>query len=331
MSQKPFTVLGVSYDATDEAIQGAFRRLVKVHHPDVDKSPQAPEKFRQIYAAYDLLRDSRSRQEQRVRWEPPKASSSKSSNSTEQATTTSGTGTQQQAGPRNTTGAYFGGSPGYATNANKAQSAKASAQTTTNSSKAGTRSRRSRSEQVSSEVDSEPSLDAFGLPSDYHQRMLEGVRLWQNIEPVPSKNFQYFTGFALIGALLLIPPLRVYILPAAMVSLIALFFAYEKYHEIRKEQFLKTYLALEFNPNRQLWEEYVRAMNRYHERNLQVFRTKTGRCYHQSQYCVNGVYTDQTTLKAAEEFGLTACSKCTGYIKPHLQTPYPFSRDDIYG
>ena len=56
-----YTTLGVSKNATDTEIKTAYRRLARQHHPDVDKSPGAAEKFKEISEAYQVLSDSQKR------------------------------------------------------------------------------------------------------------------------------------------------------------------------------------------------------------------------------------------------------------------------------
>lgn len=48
-------MLGVPRDATPEQVRGAYRRLVRQHHPDVNASPDAGERFRAVDAAYRQL------------------------------------------------------------------------------------------------------------------------------------------------------------------------------------------------------------------------------------------------------------------------------------
>jgi curved DNA-binding protein CbpA len=52
----PFFVLGVDHDATDEQVAARYHELVRQYPPD-----RAPEKFTAIRAAYEALRDERSR------------------------------------------------------------------------------------------------------------------------------------------------------------------------------------------------------------------------------------------------------------------------------
>ncbi|RYL91568.1 molecular chaperone DnaJ [Sporolactobacillus sp. THM7-4] len=50
-----YEVLGVSKDASKEEIKKAFRRLARKYHPDVNKSPDAEEKFKEVKEAYEVL------------------------------------------------------------------------------------------------------------------------------------------------------------------------------------------------------------------------------------------------------------------------------------
>ena len=56
-----YEVLGVSKDATDEEIKSAFRKKAKEFHPDINKSPDAPEKFKEAQEAYQCLSDKDNR------------------------------------------------------------------------------------------------------------------------------------------------------------------------------------------------------------------------------------------------------------------------------
>jgi len=52
-----YEVLGVSKTATDAEIKSAYRKAARKHHPDVDKSPGAAEKFKEISEAYQVVSD----------------------------------------------------------------------------------------------------------------------------------------------------------------------------------------------------------------------------------------------------------------------------------
>jgi curved DNA-binding protein len=52
-----YQALGVSKTASQDEIQRAYRKLARAYHPDVNKDPQAEEKFKDISEAYDVLSD----------------------------------------------------------------------------------------------------------------------------------------------------------------------------------------------------------------------------------------------------------------------------------
>ena len=57
-----YDTLGVSRGASEKDIRGAFRRLARKHHPDVnDNDPASEEKFKEINEAYTVLSDPESR------------------------------------------------------------------------------------------------------------------------------------------------------------------------------------------------------------------------------------------------------------------------------
>lgn len=62
MSQDPYELLGVKRDATQKDIQGAFRKLAKKLHPDLNPGDKKAEaKFKEISAAYEILSDEEKR------------------------------------------------------------------------------------------------------------------------------------------------------------------------------------------------------------------------------------------------------------------------------
>lgn len=52
-----YEVLGITKSASQDEIKRAYRKLVREHHPDVSKAPDAAKKFSEIQEAYDLLSD----------------------------------------------------------------------------------------------------------------------------------------------------------------------------------------------------------------------------------------------------------------------------------
>lgn len=56
-----YEVLGVSKDASEAEIKSAFRKKAKEFHPDINKSPDAPEKFKEAQEAYACLSDKDNR------------------------------------------------------------------------------------------------------------------------------------------------------------------------------------------------------------------------------------------------------------------------------
>src|SRR5262245_36282293 len=52
-----YTTLGVTKSASQEEIQRAYRKLARKYHPDVNKTPDAEDKFKDIGEAYEVLKD----------------------------------------------------------------------------------------------------------------------------------------------------------------------------------------------------------------------------------------------------------------------------------
>ncbi|MBM7645809.1 molecular chaperone DnaJ [Scopulibacillus daqui] len=52
-----YEVLGVDRNASKDEIKKAYRKLARKYHPDVNKDPDAPEKFKEVKEAYETLSD----------------------------------------------------------------------------------------------------------------------------------------------------------------------------------------------------------------------------------------------------------------------------------
>jgi molecular chaperone DnaJ len=59
-----YSTLGLSPNASDDDAKKKYRELSKQWHPDVNKSPEAPEKFKKINEAYDRIKNKNFDQDQ---------------------------------------------------------------------------------------------------------------------------------------------------------------------------------------------------------------------------------------------------------------------------
>ena len=57
-----YEVLGVQKGASDDELKKAYRKLARKYHPDVNKTKEAEEKFKDISEAYDVLSNKDERQ-----------------------------------------------------------------------------------------------------------------------------------------------------------------------------------------------------------------------------------------------------------------------------
>ena len=57
MGKSLYETLGVDENATESEIKRAYRKLARQYHPDVNKAPEAEDKFKEINAAYEVLSD----------------------------------------------------------------------------------------------------------------------------------------------------------------------------------------------------------------------------------------------------------------------------------
>ena len=63
MSASLYDTLGISQSASADEIKKAYRRLARKYHPDINKDKGAEEKFKEINAAYEILKDDSKRQQ----------------------------------------------------------------------------------------------------------------------------------------------------------------------------------------------------------------------------------------------------------------------------
>ena len=57
-----YKMLGLGRDATQEEISRAFKTLARKYHPDLNKSPDAEKRFKEINEAHEVLKDAETRQ-----------------------------------------------------------------------------------------------------------------------------------------------------------------------------------------------------------------------------------------------------------------------------
>ncbi|WQX45409.1 DnaJ domain-containing protein [Helicobacter pylori] len=63
MSKSLYQTLNVSENASQDEIKKSYRRLARQYHPDLNKTKEAEEKFKEINAAYEILNDEEKRRQ----------------------------------------------------------------------------------------------------------------------------------------------------------------------------------------------------------------------------------------------------------------------------
>ncbi len=63
-----YKMLQVHHDAGQDIIDAAYRCLSKMYHPDINKSPMAAERMKDINIAYGVIGDSRKRKDYHIEW-----------------------------------------------------------------------------------------------------------------------------------------------------------------------------------------------------------------------------------------------------------------------
>jgi curved DNA-binding protein len=61
MSKSLYDILGVSQNSSQADIKKAYKKLARQYHPDINKSPDAEDKFKEINGAYEVLGDEKKR------------------------------------------------------------------------------------------------------------------------------------------------------------------------------------------------------------------------------------------------------------------------------
>ena len=56
-----YKILGISKDAAQDEVKRAYRKLARKYHPDINKAPDAEQKFKELGEAYEVLKDPEKR------------------------------------------------------------------------------------------------------------------------------------------------------------------------------------------------------------------------------------------------------------------------------
>jgi len=60
-TQDYYTLLGISKNASSEKVRKAYRKAARKFHPDINKDPEAEDRFKEIAEAYEVLKDTEKR------------------------------------------------------------------------------------------------------------------------------------------------------------------------------------------------------------------------------------------------------------------------------
>ena len=63
MAKSLYKTLEISEGASEAEIKKAYRKLARIYHPDVNKDPEAEDKFKEINSAYEILSDKEKKQQ----------------------------------------------------------------------------------------------------------------------------------------------------------------------------------------------------------------------------------------------------------------------------